>query len=515
MIRVFCFVISFAMITFTIGAANAATVKWCFNFETRYDYDWAIGADYEDYLLPEADNFTTVDASYLSTVAYRCADYYCYVAMPPYIWSQNLDINGCTTEITMPTGTFKFKYFVSSKAETPDDRRLFALPDGTLWGDEDGVDVVQVVVQKTVLSGNNVFTVRANFRDEVEHLLGVGCTAMRRRAYNAWDEDTDVWMSADDNLTPASNFCTNTFSRERPEHEDEYEICISPSNLHKKFIIGHQFGDVFALMNEGLHNGDPDGSEGCFRATGIGGRCDCDEIDSRSFCIGSREFTGKAQREGYASFEAAVILNNRSSAGGAFVNDYRVMKWSSTHGGTLPTIYDPIWPPPDPYYLPPFPVDLDHDENVKWMEYECNPSGTFTHFATEWDWMDFFWNLWTEGGTSNQYDVDAINLIWHGFYATGDPISEMSTEYASLCCMTSDEDPTSCVKRDLDEEDGCGEGTYEDYLTEFKVGRLWSTDMGHGVNEGVLQDADGLYGSINPTKYTHFLNTGDNTGVNH
>lgn len=510
--RAFSIVTSLAVVMCMMGEARAATVKWCFDINTWYDYDWENG---EDVLLPNepGGSVVTVNASYLHMALFKCMDSNCMVASPALIWDGYLDQLGCSPTFSINAGTHKFKFLGVSKAHPEDGngRWLYVLPDGVKLEDGANLEEEERIISWAIPSGSNVYPVNLNFSLAVRHMLGVGCTALTRTSYNHWLEDTKIWMSSS-----SVNEC-GTFSQTGYD-VDDFDICISESSLVKKFTIGHQFGEVFGLMNDGLHNGSYRGSEGLYRASGINGRCDCDTMYSpgtRSFCLGSREFTGAAQRQGYASFQAATIMNTRSSVYGVYVNNSRVMKWSSTHGGTLPTIYDPIWPPPDPYYLPPFPVDLDNDENVKWMEYECNPSGTFTHFGTEWDWMDFFWNLWTEGGTSNRYDVDAINAIWHGLYAPGDPISEISTEYASLCCTTSGGNPASCVKRDLDVEDDCGEGTYEDHPTEFKVGRLWSTDMGHGVNEGVLQDAEDLYGLTAPTKYTHFLNTGDDTGVNH
>jgi hypothetical protein len=511
MTRAFLFVISFVMITCAMGTASATTATWCFNFGTSYTVDSEFDGG-EDYLKPDAvdTNNTTVDASYLAVTMYLCPDAICSIPILPAIWSGHLNSEGCTTAIPVATGSYYFKYFALSHAESVvGDRRLFVMPDGGTLGYADQVDTAEAVFAQTVPAGGNVFDKQlTGFDADVKHLMGVGVTALDRYDYNGWDEDTDIWMSSD------AIRCGGTFTEKHPGSENDYDVCISKGNLHKKFLIGHYVGDAFALMNDGLYGVfDYDGSEGSLRATGVGGRCDCDTMyvppdSARSFCIGSREFTGAAQREGYASFESAVIMNARSSGGGSFMNNYRTMKWSSTHGDTLPFLF---WG--DPYWEPPFRVDLDDDANVKWMEYECNPSGSFTHFATEWDWMDFFWNLWTEGGTSNRYSVTTINAIWGGVYVYGEP-SVM--EAASLCCTTDGSgNPSSCVARNLDLFSECGTGIYASKPTEFEVGRLWSADSAYGIAEGVLNDADDLYGSVSPLKYQHFVNTGDDTGVNH
>jgi hypothetical protein len=124
--------------------------------------------------------------------------------------------------------------------------------------------------------------------------------------------------------------------------------------------------------------------------------------------------------------------------------------------------------------------------------------------------MDFYWNLWTEGGTSNRYDVSQINNIWYSVPGTGDELPYVP-QIATLCCSKdSSGNPTSCVKHNRTSPTGCASGTYS-----FKVGKLWEADSGHGVTEGVKEDAQDLYFVGNPLKYSHFVNTGDATGVDH
>jgi hypothetical protein len=296
---------------------------------------------------------------------------------------------------------------------------------------------------------------------------------------------------------------------------DHYNMCIDDSDLDEKFTIARQFGKVMSLHWGNKRVGSSSGSEGIYRASGVGNRCDCSALYADynpSQCLGSREFTGKAQLEGYASFSAAVAMNARSAAGGVYVNNERLMKWTGTHGGTLVALPGG-WPPPPVYFDGPYGVGLNDTSNVKWMEYECDPTGmAFGHFATHWDWTDFYWNIWAEGGTSNRYDAGEMAVIWNGYPSMWDP---PGSQVASLCCQVDVEDnPTSCVKHNpLDV--ACGTGQFGSYPTTLTVGRLWNDDSTHDVGEGVIDDAWDMFGGSAPAKYLHFTDKGDATGVNH
>jgi hypothetical protein len=131
------------------------------------------------------------------------------------------------------------------------------------------------------------------------------------------------------------------------------------------------------------------------------------------------------------------------------------------------------------------------------MEYECSPSG-LTHYGTEWDWLDFYWNLWTEG--SYKFTIPQIQNVWDNV-----PDSDIAYE----CCAMSSGTPTICAPRDMSAPCGTLPNLWPTQLT---VGKLWDGDGDYDVTYGLIDKARSVYGD---NMANNFESKGDAAGVNH
>jgi len=317
-------------------------------------------------------------------------------------------------------------------------------------------------------------------------------------------DGTDVWMSTNPEIVSPHNRGCGSWAVTY-ETEGKAHVCIDPDAwVDDKFNIAHEFGHVISEMNGGPHHGCDWGSEGLFRATGVGHRCDCDYVNGYSHCPTSREFTGSAQNEGFAHFISAATFNYRNTSTSAFVFYKDVMKWSGTHGGILPGAPPLGWPPVYTFDHP-FAVDLSEASNVKWTDYECDPSGDdFEHYGNEWDWLLFFWNLYTEGGDTNRFELSEIINMW-------DWVSDGNV--ADFCCtVDASGNPSVCAPRQKPYV--CAKSP--NFLpVQFEVGKLWEADSEFDVTEGVRNQAYSTYHATNPDKYEYFFNTADDARVNY
>ncbi len=41
----------------------------------------------------------------------------------------------------------------------------------------------------------------------------------------------------------------------------------------------------------------------------------------------------------------------------------------------------------------------------------CRAPSSYKHLGSEGDWLNFFWGLWTQGG-SNRFDIGEIEDVW-------------------------------------------------------------------------------------------------------
>ena len=195
-------------------------------------------------------------------------------------------------------------------------------------------------------------------------------------------------------------------------------------------------------------------------------------------------------------------MNNLSTGTSVFMYYFPAMEPSSDHYDDFTTVL----PDPDadtddiedyPYYVP---VDADVGTKVQWMEYECPPSG-FTHFGPEWDWLDFYWNLWTDG-YPNRYTIDEINEIWNNM-----PESRMRVR----CCTNNIPFPANCpTETDLGTGTPCTSPTPNALL----LGKTWT---GHTSNypDSLSESVEDIWWSVNQTKFNNFVAYGVEAGVDY
>ena len=158
--------------------------------------------------------------------------------------------------------------------------------------------------------------------------------------------------------------------------------------------------------------------------------------------------------------------------------------------------------------------------NVKWIDNECPGAGTgtggFMHYGTEYDWLEFWWNLWT--ADANAYTVAEINTIWNE-----------TTGRAYWCCnLDASGVPTSCQRLINTNPTWPTVLTCtRSYPTKVNAGRLWDVDSTFGVTTtnfgtgaSLKTKVDDIYNDsgeplYNHNKYQLFVNQGGFAGVTH
>jgi hypothetical protein len=461
------------------GSARAVTAKWCFKWEGTYD-DSSVD---QDHLNAPAGSPNRSRATYTYVKIEKYMGY--------FIWStlwQGYMTTNCSPLVEVLAGkTYRFTQRMTLQ-RTPV-RQIEVHPDGEDWSGA----IDQVV--STITMANSLFP-KSSYDapvppDTTNSRLMPALTRMFEIADTLDIATTiDVDVSTDTALNCGS-WCSSRGG-------GLYWVCIDDDWSQSKFNIAHELGHTVSKANDGPRWGDYWGSDGFYQATGVDNRCDCTLIDGYSHCPTSREFTGAGQKEGFSHFIAAASYNDRVDVDGEFVFYKDLMEWSSTHGGTLPAPSGvPFTEVPHPYA-----VDLSTADEVKWVQYECSPAAGFQpHMSNEWDWLAFFWNLWTDGG-ANKYSIDEINTVWHGI-----PTDQIAYD----CCAATDTDPgageywvaSDCVHTTLSSCTSPGL-----YPVAFMIGKLWSADVArHGVTTGLTQRVEALYG-VGTAKTNHFLNTG-------
>ncbi len=179
-----------------------------------------------------------------------------------------------------------------------------------------------------------------------------------------------------------------------------------------KFVLGHELGHAVSAMNNGpLHTnyGADDPSSGSFW------------IPSTLHCQGhgsehnlqSREYIGAAQGEGFAHAFSAALFNAREPNAG-----YKYYKkvYYTPPGETSPRwVYEGPW------------IGLgDSDRRIKTF---CCPStstmGERIGLGTEWDWSQFYWQIWAQGSDTQKWTMSEIYELWS------------MTPHVTLTCVSS------------------------------------------------------------------------------
>ena len=490
------------------GSASAVTAKWCFKWKANY-YDGTLG-DHDDYLRNE----TTISGTDYSVIAAK----YAYVMFCNWnaltqscttsaVW-EYLDSSGCTAARTISSNTsYHFWQFLQMKRG---DRFLHVMKVGENWNgylDLAEADVTTGILLPTVTA---LYIPTPNQTTNTRLMPAI--TQVIANVGNTVDFPDPVHID----VLAESSVCGGV-GTDYDEATGAFHICYgnsTTSNNDDKFQIAHELGHVVAKGNDGPVPTSEAGSEGIFNGGAI---CDCSEIDdgTAGHCPTSREFTGSAQGEGFANFVATASVNNRDETDtdedgiGTMVYYKSVHEWTSNHGGTLP------WPllPDSDHQVEKYPANLGASHNVKWAYYECAPSG---HFTTEWDWLDFYWGLWTDD--ANRYSVGEIDDVWSDTVTKDTDGDVTNDQIASYCCAAYDADsdpnhenwiPTSCQKRD--KSTGCNNPSYPH---RFNVGKLWNADSTFDVTVGLRNTVIDNYG-LNTPKYNLFVSKGAATKVDY
>ena len=190
-----------------------------------------------------------------------------------------------------------------------------------------------------------------------------------------------------------------------------------------------------------------------------------------SHCFQSREYIGGASGETFANFIAATLFNAREED--AWLGYYKKIYHSSTW-----TEYPTVW--------------KNLGDQRKWMEDYCKPaSSDFGGLGAEWDWAQFFWQLWAHPNTG-RFDMSDVFTVWQD---TSDTV---------LCCNSTS---------------NCWSTTWGSCLfvggTWAGFGKLWDYRTSHPSGLDYLVDAVEDEWGFGSAKYSRFTNLGSQTGVNY
>ena len=167
-----------------------------------------------------------------------------------------------------------------------------------------------------------------------------------------------------------------------------------PGDLQYKYVMAHEAGHNAQYYANGIVRNTVDGNPYDDVFAGNWPLCLCNHVltSNQLHCLQSLEKTEVAQTEAFAHFVAAKLFND-PAGGDCKFNYYKEFKWGS--GG-----YDVVGPP----------YNADCRSAVKWRDNHCSYALTTT--GTEYDWLQFFWNVHAVGaGSSTMTDVYAI---WKG-----------------------------------------------------------------------------------------------------
>jgi hypothetical protein len=177
-----------------------------------------------------------------------------------------------------------------------------------------------------------------------------------------------------------------------------------------KFIVSHELGHFQAFHRDGPIVGRP-------TLESDRTLCNCQHNGS-SYCRQSQEYIGQSALEAWATFYGLTLYNDRVA------NSCGMGYWRRMYAGPGPSLdYDPP------------PVRVYCAENQRWLYNYCeltSDTGTIS------DWINFFFNVWTQGGSSARFGVSQLNDIWastdHASVSVGERWEDLvatveSTEY--------------------------------------------------------------------------------------
>ncbi len=441
------------------SAAHAATMRWCGRWKTQYT-DAGNGEDV----------FTST-ALTDRTSRYSKAHVFMFNGFGWYtVWSGNLDSDGCSPDLTyLPSTIYVFRQLTFLERG---DRKIRILPKGrTSWA------AVSPYFDNWYLSspiwqpGAFTHTFPGAGMTEATGLASIASKFLEQADTLDYPNGTTTWLG----INESANVCPGG-SHYADYVNGVHRVCV-PFASDRKFLVVHELGHAVSRENNGPRRGEysADETTNQFMDTDTDHRCDCTISQPTSavgsHCLNSREFIGSGAKEGFSHFLAAATFNSRdqNTNGGGFAYYKNVLE-------------SPTYPDPDPdnIHIAPFPVNVTNDET--WMESECDPTvDGFENLGTEWDWISFFWNLWTIG--DDRFDVDEINTAWN-----------LVPDWKAIQCCAG----TNCYFRPQGGSCAAGEDQYS-------VGKVWADVNGHVMMHWGEFSGEAI----------HFNDMGSNAGVDY
>lgn len=162
-------------------------------------------------------------------------------------------------------------------------------------------------------------------------------------------------------------------------------VYMASSDQNQKFVLAHEIGHQCQYDRIGHLGGYYEDTP----ADSDDWQCRCDHVESSNqlHCMQSREEFDTALMEGFAYFFAAKLFNDETE-GECWMAHSKEFKEPN-----------PLNPDnPDAATIHPPPVTFDCRDQVQWQADWCEDEEIIT--GVEWDWMNFFWE-WHTGGGSN------------------------------------------------------------------------------------------------------------------
>jgi hypothetical protein len=356
-------VAAFAVLIPSVVLANP-TATFCAKWSSQYN-DSGV----------QEDSFTSTsttarEAQYAYATVYRKSDGYVIWGTAP------LNESGCTPVLTLAVNT-EYRFRVRTIAQYSSTQRIFIQNDSaTTWttSGDDAYEIYDAFYTPTNQYG--VYQYQATFGKHWE-------TNMMPIAGKIWDrvENGEI-------MIPTSTIIlvrkSSGYSYNGKVGSNYTVWCGDSSSYVRKFIAAHEIGHAVGHRKAEMHGSN-------YGATQPNALCSCNHIGGESHCLQSREYIRAAENEGWAHFFSSAVFNNRTAANGWF------------------GYYKEINDNDGEYDCEDLPCPIDVTNDVRWMEHECSTG--YTYRGVEWDWLTFFWGLWTEDATY-KYTMTQITDVW-------------------------------------------------------------------------------------------------------
>lgn len=262
---------------------------------------------------------------------------------------------------------------------------------------------------------------------------------------------------------------TNTVA---PIGVPKHAVCVRNGSWDiGKWVGGHEIGHALAMIIGGPVSTNYDADDYGEFADSLSEYCTCNHIGGSSHCFQSREYIGAAQGEGFAHMVSTSLFNARENGGhfGYYKNIKRTSWWTETV---------PVW--------------KNLGDQQLWMKGKCEPTASeYGGLGTEWDWSQFFWQLWAHTSTG-KFEMSDIATVWSG------------TGHTALCCSSA----SNCYSTT---KLSC----WLQGKTWAPFGRLWDYRSAHISGLDYLVDTvRDEFGSSSP-KLDRFVDLGSSTGVDY